>query len=352
MANFNIAVIAGDGVGPEVIDEGKKTLVALGDPGFNFTDLEWGSDYYRKTGRFIPEGGLEEIRDMDAIYFGAVGDPDIQDHITLNNLILPIRRHFDQYACVRPAYLYHGVESPLSGYSGGEIDLTVVRENTEGEYSDVGGRIYQQTDNEVAVQTSIFTRRGTERIIRYAFELARQRDKKNKVTSITKSNAQGYSMVFWDEVFESIAAEYPDISSDSLLVDAASMDFIRRPASFDVVVASNLFGDILTDISAIIVGSMGLAPSANINPARDAPSMFEPVHGSAFELIGKGEANPLATIIAGAMMLEFLGESAAGTRIRQAVADNLQEGAVRTPDLGGTASTRQVGEDLARRISG
>ncbi|MBT5875294.1 MAG: isocitrate/isopropylmalate dehydrogenase family protein, partial [Candidatus Latescibacteria bacterium] len=248
--------------------------------------------------------------------------------------------------------LYHGVESPLSGYSGGEIDLTVVRENTEGEYSDVGGRIYQQTENEVAVQTSVFTRRGTERIIRYAFELARQRDKKNKVTSITKSNAQGYSMVFWDEVFASIAAEYSDISSDSLLVDAASMDFIRRPSSFDVVVASNLFGDILTDISAIIVGSMGLAPSANINPARNAPSMFEPVHGSAFELIGKGEANPLATIIAGAMMLEFLGDSAAGTRIRQAVADNLRERAVQTPDLGGTASTRQVGDDIARRISG
>ncbi|MEE2708392.1 MAG: isocitrate/isopropylmalate family dehydrogenase [Gemmatimonadota bacterium] len=352
MTNYNIAVIAGDGVGPEVIDEGKKALEAIGDPSFTFTDLEWSSDFYRKTGRFIPEGGLDDIRNMDAIYFGAVGDPDIQDHVTLNNLILPIRRHFDQYACVRPAYLYHGVDSPLVRYNGGDIDMEVVRENTEGEYSDVGGRIYQQSSNEVAVQTAVFTRHGTERIIRYAFELARKRKKKFKVTSVTKSNAQGYSMVFWDEVFEQVATEYSDVATESLLVDAASMDFIRRPNDFDVVVASNLFGDILTDISAIIVGSMGLAPSANINPERKAPSMFEPVHGSAFELIGKGEVNPLATIIAGAMMIEFLGEKDTGARIRKAVAANLRESDIRTPDIGGSASTSQVGDDIASRIAG
>ena len=352
MSHYNIAVIAGDGVGPEVIAEGKKVLQTLDNPTFTFTDFDWGSNLYRKTGRFIPEGGLEELSRFDAIYFGAVGDPDIQDHITLNNLILPIRRRFDQYACVRPAYLYEGVTSPLAGYTAGDIDLVVVRENTEGEYADVGGRVYHETGHEVAIQTAVFTRRGTERIIRYAFEEARARQKAKKVTSITKSNAQGYGMVFWDEVFQQVTLDYPDIQTESLLVDAACMDFIRRPGDFDVVVASNLFGDILTDISAIIVGSMGLAPSANINPERDCPSMFEPVHGSAFELIGKGLVNPLATILAGAMMVEFLGEHAAGGAIRQAVAGNLSDGTVRSPDLDGQSSTTQVGDDVARRIAG
>lgn len=350
MACYHIAVIAGDGVGPEVIVEGKKVLRALGDPAFTFTDFEWGSDFYRKTGRFIPEGGLDELTRFDAIFFGAVGDPDIQDHITLNNLILPIRRRFDQYACVRPAYLYPGVTSPLAGRKGGDIDLVVIRENTEGEYSDVGGRIYRDTGHEVAVQTAVFTRHGTERIIRYAFEEARRRNKKRKVTSVTKSNAQGYGMVFWDEVFRQVAAEYGDIETESLLVDAACMDFIRRPQDFDVVVASNLFGDILTDISAIIVGSMGLAPSANLNPAREYPSMFEPVHGSAFELIGKAQVNPLAAILAGAMMMDFLGEHDAGARIRRAVADHLRAGKIRTPDLGGSSSTSDIGDDVARRV--
>lgn len=351
MAHYNIAVIAGDGVGPEVIHEGEKVLNALGTPSLTFTDFPWSSNYYRKTGRFIPEGGLDEVKRFDAIFFGAVGDPNIQDHITLNNLILPIRRYFDQYACVRPGYLFHGVQSPLVGKSGGDIDLVVVRENTEGEYADIGGRIYQHTGQEVAVQTSVFTRHGTERIIRYAFEEARRRKKKFKVTSITKSNAQGHSMVFWDEVFKDVAGDYPDIHTESLLIDAAGMDFVRRPEDFDVVVASNLFGDILTDLSAIIIGSMGLAPSANLNPERKAPSMFEPVHGSAFDLIGKGIANPLATILAGGMMLDFLGEANACTRIYKAVADNLLDGAVRSPDLGGTATTSQVGDDIARRVS-
>lgn len=354
MSTYHIAVIAGDGVGPEVIAEGMKILRTLraraGGPAFEFTEFEWGSDYYRKTGHFIPEDGLQQVTRFDAIFFGAVGDPEIQDHITLNNLILPIRRRFDQYACVRPAYLYPGVASPLAGKQAGEIDLVVMRENTEGEYSDVGGRIYRETEHEVAVQTAVFTRRGTERIIRYAFQEARARKKKCKVTSITKSNAQGYGMVFWDEVFRAVAREFPDITTESLLVDAACMDFIRRPQDFDVVVASNLFGDILTDISAIIVGSMGLAPSANINPERRFPSMFEPVHGAAFDLIGKGVVNPLATILAGAMMVEFLGEQDAASAIRRAVADNLRDGTVRTPDLGGRSTTSNVGDDVARRV--
>ncbi|HIG45835.1 MAG TPA: tartrate dehydrogenase [candidate division Zixibacteria bacterium] len=350
MSHYNIAVISGDGVGPEVINEGKKALQALSAPTFTFTDFGWSSDYYRQTGRFIPEGGLDEVANYDAIFFGAVGDAEIQDHITLNNLILPIRRRFDQYACVRPGYLYDGVQSPLAGKSGGDIDLVVLRENTEGEYADVGGRLYQHTNQEVAVQTAVFTRHGTERIIRYAFEEARRRQKKNKVTSITKSNAQGYSMVFWDEVFQEVEQDYPDIETESLLIDAAAMDFVRRPEDFDVVVASNLFGDILTDISAVIIGSMGLAPSANLNPSRQSPSMFEPVHGSAFELIGKGLVNPLATILAAAMMIEFLGESDAGALIRQAVADNIRENKIRTPDIGGASSTTEVGDDIVRRI--
>jgi tartrate dehydrogenase/decarboxylase/D-malate dehydrogenase len=350
MSHYNIAVISGDGVGPEVINEGKKALQALSAPTFTFTDFGWSSDYYRQTGRFIPEGGLDEVANYDAIFFGAVGDAEIQDHITLNNLILPIRRRFDQYACLRPGYLYDGVQSPLVGKSGGDIDLVVLRENTEGEYADVGGRLYQHTNQEVAVQTAVFTRHGTERIIRYAFEEARRRQKKNKVTSITKSNAQGYSMVFWDEVFQEVEKDYPDIETESLLIDAAAMDFVRRPEDFDVVVASNLFGDILTDISAAIIGSMGLAPSANLNPSRQSPSMFEPVHGSAFELIGKGLVNPLATILAAAMMIEFLGESDAGALIRQAVADNIRENKIRTPDIGGASSTTEVGDDIVRRI--
>jgi tartrate dehydrogenase/decarboxylase / D-malate dehydrogenase len=351
MSHYNIAVISGDGVGPEVIEEGKKVLNALSAPTFTFTDFEWSSNYYRQTGQFIPDGGLDEAANYDAIFFGAVGDAEIQDHITLNNLILPIRRRFDQYACVRPAYLYEGVQSPLIEKYGGDIDLVVIRENTEGEYADVGGRLYQQSNQEVAVQTSVFTRHGTERIIRYAFEEARRRQKKNKVTSITKSNAQGYSMVFWDEVFEQVKSDYPDIKTESLLIDAAAMDFVRRPEDFDVVVASNLFGDILTDISAATVGSMGLAPSANLNPDREFPSMFEPVHGSAFELIGKGLVNPLATILAAAMMVEFLGDNDAGAHIRKAVSDNLRENKVRTPDIGGTSTTTDVGDDIMRRMS-
>ena len=319
MINYQIAVIAGDGVGPEVIDEGIRILKTFENPTFSFTSFDWGSDRYKRTGKFIPEGGLDELASFDAIYFGA-------------------------------AFLYDGVRSPLIAQEPGEIDLVVIRENTEGEYADIGGRIYQQTNQEVAIQTSVFTRHGTERIIRYAFEEARRRNGRRKVTSITKSNAQGYGMVFWDEVFNSLKTQYLDIETESLLIDAAAMDFVRRPQDFDVVVASNLFGDILTDISAICVGSMGLAPSANLDPSRLHPSMFEPVHGSAFELVGKGQANPLATILAGAMLVEFLGHTELGIEIRKAVSDNLREAQVRTPDLGGLSTTKEVGDDIVSRL--
>jgi tartrate dehydrogenase/decarboxylase/D-malate dehydrogenase len=260
--------------------------------------------------------------------------------VTLNGLLLPIRRAFDQYANVRPAYLYPGVTSPLAGRAGGEIDMVIIRENTEGEYAQVGGFVYHHMPEEVAIQTSVFTRRGCERIIRFAFELAMKRRK--RVTSITKSNAQGYSMVLWDRAFQSVASEFPDVETESLLVDAAAMNFIRRPHTFDVVVGSNLFCDILSDISAIIIGSMGLAASANLDPTRQYPSMFEPVHGSAPDIAGKGIVNPMATFLSAAMMLEFLGETAAQTDINNAIAKVLAAGSVRTPDLGGSSSTTAV----------
>ncbi len=355
MANYKVALVPGDGVGPEVVAEGRKVLDALaaGDQtiSFQYTHFPWGSNYYRETGRMMPEDGLEQLRPHDAIFFGAVGDPHIPDHITLNGLILPIRRGFDQGVCLRPSYLYEGVRSPLVGVGPGEIDMTVFRENTEGEYAPVGGFLYQGMPEEVAMQAAVFTRRGTERIIRAAFDHARKRNKKRKVTSVTKSNAMAYGMVFWDRVFQEVAAQYPDISTESLLMDRACMDFIRRPQQFDVVVASNLFGDILTDIGAIVTGSMGLAPSANINPDGRYPSMFEPVHGAAFDIMGKGIANPLATILAAAMMLEHLGEDTAAGRVRKAVELNLRQGRIKTPDLGGSASTRQVGDEIVHLLS-
>jgi tartrate dehydrogenase/decarboxylase / D-malate dehydrogenase len=268
----------------------------------------------------MPDDALERLRPFDAIFFGAVGDPGIQDNVTLNGLLLPIRRGFDQYACVRPAVLYPGVRCPLAGKQPGDIDFVVVRENTEGEYAQVGGVLYSGGAHEVAVQSSMFTRHGTERVIRFAFDLARRRNRKRLLTSVTKSNAQGFSMAFWDRVFADVAREYQDIRTESLLVDAACMDLVRRPESFDVIVASNLFGDILTDLSAAITGSLGLAPSANLNPDRTFPSMFEPVHGSAPDIAGKGIANPVAAILSAAMMLDHLALPDAAGRCRSAAA--------------------------------
>ena len=355
MASYKVALVPGDGVGAEVVVEARKVLDSLaaqdGTISFQYTHFPWGSDYYRETGRMMPEDGLEQLRPHDAILFGAVGDPYIPDHITLNGLILPIRRGFDQGVCLRPSYLYEGVRSPLADVRPGEIDMVVFRENTEGEYANVGGFLYQGMPEEVAVQSAVFTRRGTERIIRAAFDYARKRDKKCKVTSVTKSNAMAYGMVFWDQVFQEVAARYPDISTESLLVDRACMDFIRHPEQFDVVVASNLFGDILTDIGAIITGSMGLAPSANINPEGRYPSMFDPVHGADFDITGKGVANPLAAILAAAMMLDHLGAGAAASRVNRAVELNLRDARIRTPDLGGSSSTSQVGDEIVRLLS-
>jgi len=340
--NFKIAVIAGDGVGQEVIPAGKCVLDRLAS--FEWTDLPWGSDHYFAHGRMAPENFLDTLAPFDAIFLGAVGHPEIPDHVTLNGLLLPIRRRFDQYANVRPAVLYPGVRSPLALRKNEAIDLVVVRENTEGEYAQIGGFVYQHQPDEVAVQTSVFTRRGCDRIIRYAFDLARKRNGRKRVASITKSNAQGFSMVLWDRAFAAIAEQYPDVATESLLIDAAAMNFIRRPESFDVVVASNLFGDILSDISAILVGSMGLAPSANLDPTRRGPSMFEPVHGSAPDIAGKGIVNPLATFFSGAQMLDHLGLERESHQLTKAIATVLQNEALHTPDLGGKASTTEVTE--------
>ena len=345
MKNFKIAVIAGDGVGREVIPPAKRVLekvAAQHGISFAFQDYDWGADYYFSHGRMMPPDAIDQLRPCDAILLGAVGHPRIPDHVTLNGLLLPIRRAFDQYANVRPAILYQGVESPLALRKGEQIDLVVVRENTEGEYAQVGGFVYHEQPEEVAVQSAVFTRRGIERIIRFAFELAVRRNKKKRVTSITKSNAQGFGMVLWDRTFLSVAAEFPGIQTESLLVDAAAMNFIRRPASFDVVVGSNLFGDILSDISAIIIGSMGLAPSANLDPLRRYPSMFEPVHGSAPDIAGKGIVNPLATMFSAAQMLDHLQCEAAARKIEKAITAVLAERKIRTPDLGGKSSTTEV----------
>ena len=353
MGTHNIAVIRGDGIGPEVIEEGIKVLNAAQrrfGVGFTYTEFPWGSDYYFEHGRMMDANGLDALRGFDAVFFGAVGHPDIQDHVTLNGLLLPMRRGFDQYVCQRPSILLPGVTSPLRGMESGDIDMIVIRENTEGEYANVGGFQYKGFPEEVAVQTSVFTRRGIERVVRYSFELARSRNKQRRVASITKSNAQGYGMVLWDEVFDQVAAEYPDIETESLLVDAACMNFIRRPQSFDVVVASNLFGDVLTDIGAIITGSMGLAPSGNINPERAFPSVFEPVHGSAPDIAGKGIANPMATVFSGAMMLRHLGETEAADAVDAAVESVLRDGETMPVDLGGSASTQAIGDAIVNAL--
>src|SRR5947209_8894593 len=328
------AVVAGDGIGPEVIEQAiRVTDAALKRDGAvcAWNRLPWSSAFYKKTGHVVPDDGWQTLAKHDAILFGAIGSPDVPDTVTVHGLLLPLRRKFDLYVNLRPAYLFAGVQSPLRDKAPGSIDMLVYRENTEGEYAPIGGRLYVGTPHEVAVQTNTFTRRGCERIMRAAFEGARKRRK--KVTSITKSNAQTFGMVLWDEVFAVVKKDYPDVQSGSLLVDAAAMDFVRKPEAFDVVVASNLFGDILTDISAIITGSVGLAASANINPERTYPSMFEPVHGSAPDIAGKGIANPFAAILSVKLMLDHLGQTKPAAAIQAAVAAVLKAGKVRTPDL-------------------
>jgi tartrate dehydrogenase/decarboxylase/D-malate dehydrogenase len=356
MHDYHIAVIPGDGIGQEVTPEGLRVLELAGE----LTDayrlhcdaFPWGCEYYLKTGRMMAENGLETLRDFDAIYFGAVGFPSVPDHVSLRGLRLPICQGFEQYVCFRPSLLLPGIQSPLAGRKADDIDLVVVRENTEGEYSGSGGRAHRGLPIEVATETSVFTRTGVERIIRYAYKLAASRRK--SLVSATKSNAQQYAMTLWDEVFDALGRDFPDVRTDRVLIDALAARFVLHPDSLDVVVASNLFGDILTDLGAAVCGSMGLAPSANINPERDYPSMFEPVHGSAPDIYGKGFANPIAMIWCGAMMMEFLGERAAADLILAAIKSLTAAGRTLTPDLGGTAGTAEVTDAViaeARRLA-
>ena len=348
MKKYEIAVIPGDGIGKEVVREAIKVIDKEADNSnfkVEFSYFDWGSDYYFKNNKMMPENALELLSKFKSIFLGAVGHPDIQDHITLNGLLLPIRRNFDQFVCLRPSALFEGVVSPLANVSTGNIDMIVVRENTEGEYANVGGFQYKGLPDEVAIQTAVFTRKGTERVINFAFKLSMDRNK--KLTSVTKSNAQGYSMVLWDEVFKDVSTLYPEVETESLLIDAACMDFIRRPESFDVVVASNLFGDILTDIAAMITGGLGLASSGNIAFDTNSPSMFEPTHGSAPDIAGKNIANPLAQILTGAMMLSHLGESESAINIRSAVQKVLKEGKYLTSDMGGTATTTKCAKAVS-----
>jgi len=348
---YRIASIPGDGIGHEVVAEGVR-VVAAAARRFGFTcafeELPWGSQHYLERGRMMPDDALTRLSGFDAIYLGAVGHPKVPDHTTLNGLLLPIRRAFEQYANVRPTVLFPGVATPLAEKEK-PIDIVLVRENTEGEYAQVGGAVHGGTGAEVAVQTAVFTRLGTERIIRFAFELA-QGEGRRSVTSITKSNAQGHSMTFWDRVFREVAAQFPKIETSSILVDAAAMELIRRPWSFDVIVASNLFGDICSEITATVTGGLGLAPSANLDPTRRHPSMFEPVHGSAPDIAGRGIANPVGAILSAGMMLAWLGESAAAEAIQAAVRQALGPGGLRTRDIGGQASTVEMGEAVARAL--
>ena len=344
MDKLKIAVISGDGIGTEVIESGKQVLSGVAelckDFSVEFADFPYGCDYYKKTGRMMDEDGLEKLKNFDAIYLGAVGSPDVPDNISLGDLLLKIRRGFDQYINLRPIKLLKGAPCPLTNVKPDDIDMIVVRENSEGEYADVGARLYPNSPNEVALQTGVFSRHGCERVIRYAFELARR--EKKSVTSISKGNALRYSMVFWDEIFNEIRQEYSDVETHKLLVDAAAMFFVKNPKRFQVVVTSNLFGDILTDLGAAIAGGMGLAAGANLNPERKFPSMFEPIHGSAPDIAGKGLANPLAAIWSVSQMLEFFGYGGWSKKVIDAIETLLVEAKTLTPDLGGRARTGDI----------
>jgi len=352
MNSYEIALIPGDGIGSEVVDAALPVVeTAAENAGFEVetTRFGWGTEYYLERGEMMPDDGLDRLEGFDSIFLGAVGHPEVPDHVTLHGLLLPIRKGFDQYVCKRPNVLFEGIESPLRGYAPGDIDFVVYRENTEGEYASVGGREHRGFDHETAIQSAVFTRRGTERIVRAAFAAAA--DREGHVTSITKSNAQAHSMVFWDDVVAEVSEEFPAVEVERLLVDAAAMDLIRRPHEFDVVVASNLFGDILTDIGAQITGSVGLAPSGNVHPGDEYPSMFEPVHGSAPDIVGDGVANPLATVLSWSMLFADLGEGSAAEALWTAVVDQLADDAApRTPDIGGSAGTDAVAADLRSRL--
>jgi tartrate dehydrogenase/decarboxylase/D-malate dehydrogenase len=349
VTRYRIAVIEGDGIGKEVIPEGIRVLDAAASR-FNFefdwVHFDWSCETYHKTGQMMPDDGIDQLREFDAIFLGAVGFPGVPDHISLWGLLIPIRRAFDQYVNLRPCRLMPGVSTPLANRSAEEIDFWVVRENVEGEYSSIGGRIFDGTDQEMVVQESIFTRRGTDRILRYAFELAGSRPKKH-LTSATKSNGIIHTMPFWDERFAAISQEYPEVHTDQYHIDILTAHFVRHPDWFDVVVGSNLFGDILSDLGPAVAGSIGIAPSANLNPERLYPSMFEPVHGSAPDIAGQGISNPIGTIWAGAMMLDHLGQAEAAKAVMAVIEGSLEQGGPRTADLGGSSDTLTVGRSIA-----
>jgi len=353
MKTYRVAVIPGDGIGREVVPEGIGVLEAAGKRfgfAFDWHHFDWSCERYVKTGHMMPEDGIAQLKPFDAIFLGAVGHPDVPDHISLWGLLIPIRRSFLQYVNLRPVRLFDGIETPLKNWKAGEIEFQIVRENVEGEYSNIGGRIYQGTEEEMAIQQTVFTRRGVTRVIRYAFELARKG--KKHLTSATKSNGIIFTMPFWDECFKETAAEYPDVRTDQYHIDILTAHFVRHPDWFDVVVGSNLFGDILSDLGPAVVGSIGIAPSANLNPEREFPSMFEPVHGSAPDIAGKGIANPIGQIWSGAMMLRHLGEAKAADTVEAAIADVLAQERVRTPDIGGNASTKDLGEAVTGTLEG
>jgi tartrate dehydrogenase/decarboxylase/D-malate dehydrogenase len=353
LKTFKIAVIAGDGVGPEVISEGIKILdkAASLDGGFKFefTEFPWGCEYYLKTGRMMAEDGIEQLKKFDAIYLGAVGYPGVPDHISLWELLLIIRKSFDQYINLRPVTLLKGAPCPLKNVKREDINMTFIRENSEGEYAGSGAWLFKDKPNEVVIQNGVFSRKGCERVIRYAYELAQREGK--TLTSISKGNALNYSMVFWDQIFKEVGADFPSVKTFSYLVDAASMFMVKDPGRFQIVVTSNLFGDILTDLGAAIAGGMGLAAGANLNPEREFPSMFEPIHGSAPDIAGKGIANPMASIWSASQMLDFLGYPQWGKKIVDAIEDVLVEAKNLTPDLGGSSSTAQAADAVMEKFA-
>jgi tartrate dehydrogenase/decarboxylase/D-malate dehydrogenase len=355
MRRYRIAVIPGDGIGKEVIPAGLEVLAATAqrDGGFDlaFDHFGWGSDYYKATGLMMPQDGRDQIRNHDAIYFGAVGAPDVPDHVSLWGLRLAICQPFDQYANVRPTRILPGIVSPLRHVRGPELDWVIVRENSEGEYSGVGGRAHRGLPEEVATDVSIMTRTGVARIFRFAFALARSRPRK-RLTIVTKSNAQRHAMVMWDEIGAEVAQEFPEVAWDKMLVDAMTMRMTMKPETLDTIVATNLHADILSDLAAALAGSLGIAPTANLNPERRFPSMFEPIHGSAFDIAGKGIANPVGAFWTASMMLEHLGEKRAADGLMRAVERVTADARLHTPDLGGAATTRQVTEAVIAAVVG
>ena len=353
MASYRIALIPGDGIGKEVVPAGRTVLEALaaqGGPQFSFTAFDWGGDYFRQHGRMMPADGLGALRGMDAILFGSAGDPDIPDHVTLWGLRLAICQGLDPYAPVRPARLLPGIDAPLKRCTPADLDWVIVRENSEGEYAGVGGRAHQGHPIEVATDVSVMTRAGVERIMRFAFRLAQSRPRK-LLTVVTKSNAQRHAMVMWDEIAVQVAREFADVRWDKELVDACTARMVNRPASLDTLVATNLHADILSDLAAALAGSLGIAPTGNIDPERRYPSMFEPIHGSAFDIMAKGLANPVGTFWSCVMLLEHLGETAVAQRLMQAIEAVTADRALHTRDLGGQATTQQVTDAVCARLA-